>query len=188
LFLAARIPSVEFVRVCKVRNVFFAHGERGFAEVRVVDCVDGVDSLAPVEAHEVFYQGEADGREFAESLGNVAGAGGEGADGVCAGEFVPAGHARVVWGADELEDDLRLVDVALAGEDGLALEHLAKDAACAPHVDGWSVLPQLQEELWWPVPSGNDQCSVLALGFAIAPASLRHRFVVVARETKICYL
>jgi hypothetical protein len=55
LFLAARIPSIEFVRVCKVRNVFFAHGERGFAEVRVVDCVDGVDSLAPVEAHEVFY-------------------------------------------------------------------------------------------------------------------------------------
>ena len=54
LFLAARIPSVEFVRVCKVRNVLFAHGERGFAEVRVVDCVDGVDSLAPVKAHEVF--------------------------------------------------------------------------------------------------------------------------------------
>lgn len=48
LFLAARIPSVEFVRVCKVRNVFFAHGFGVFAEVGMVDGVDGVDPLTPV--------------------------------------------------------------------------------------------------------------------------------------------
>ena len=80
------------------------------------------------------------------------------------------------------------MDVTLACQDGLALEHLAKDAACTPHVDSRRVLPELQKKLWGPIPSSYDQCSVLALGFAVAPASLWYRFVVVSRKTKVCYL
>jgi hypothetical protein len=85
------------VGVGEVGDVFFAHGKGLFAEVGVVDCVDGVDSFPPVEAHEVFYEGEADRREFAEALGDVAGAGGEAADRFGAGKFVPAWHALIVW-------------------------------------------------------------------------------------------
>jgi hypothetical protein len=78
-------------------DVFLAHREWLFAEVGVVDGVDGVDSFPPVQAHEVFYEREADGGEFAEALGDVAGTGREGADGVGARQFVPAGHACVIW-------------------------------------------------------------------------------------------
>ena len=78
--------------------------------------------------------------------------------------------------------------VALASEDGLALEHLAKDAACTPHVDGRCVLTELQEQFWWSVPSRYHQCCVLALGFTIAPASLWYGLVVMARQTEIRYL
>ena len=43
---------------------------------------------------------------------------------------------NVVWRCtQELRDDGELVDVILAGEEGLALEHLGKDTAGAPNVD-----------------------------------------------------
>jgi hypothetical protein len=102
--------------------------------------------------------------------------------------LIPPWHALVVRRADKLEDDLCLVYVALACKNGLALEHLAKDAAGTPHVDGRRVLSQLQKQLWRPVPSSHNQSCVLALGFAVAPASLWYSFVVVSRETEIGYL
>lgn len=39
------------------------------------------------------------------------------------------------WSAQELCDDGELVHVVLAGEQRLALQHLCKNAACAPDVD-----------------------------------------------------
>jgi hypothetical protein len=80
------------------------------------------------------------------------------------------------------------VDVALACEDGLALEHLTEDAAGAPHVYRRCVSPQLEEQLRWPVPSSHNQACVLPACFAVAPASLGHRLVVVSRETEISNL
>lgn len=42
------------MRVCKVRNILFAHRQGIFLKVRVVDGVDGINSFAPVEPHEIF--------------------------------------------------------------------------------------------------------------------------------------
>jgi hypothetical protein len=42
-----------------------------------------------------------------------------------------------------LEDDLRLVDVGITGEDWLSLEHLSKDASSAPHIYCWGISAQL---------------------------------------------
>jgi hypothetical protein len=55
-----------------------------------------------------------------------------------AGTYILAGDGVddvVGRGAQELGDDGELVDVVLAGEEGLALEHLGEDAAGAPDVD-----------------------------------------------------
>lgn len=78
-----------------------------------------------------------------------------------------------------------LVDVARACKYGLALEHLAEDAACAPHVDGRSVSPELKQQLWWAVPPSHYQGRVFPSRFSVALASLRHRLVVVSRKTEI---
>lgn len=72
-------------------------------------------------------------------------------------QIVPSWHALFARRTDELEYDLRLMNVALASQDRLALEHLAKDAACTPHVDGWRVLSKLEEQLRRPVPPSDNQ-------------------------------
>jgi hypothetical protein len=54
------------------------------------------------------------------------------------GSYVFAADAldNVIWGsAQQLCDDGKLVHVVLAGEKRLALQHLCKNAACAPNVD-----------------------------------------------------
>jgi hypothetical protein len=80
------------------------------------------------------------------------------------------------------------VDVALACQDRLALEHLTKDAASTPHVDGRCVPPQLKKQLRRSVPPSHDQTGVLSACFTVALAALWYRLVVVARKTKICDL
>jgi hypothetical protein len=102
--------------------------------------------------------------------------------------LIPAWHVLIVRRADKLEDDLCLVYVALSRKNGLALEHLAEDAACTPQVDSWRVLTELQEQLRRPVPSRHYQGGVLADSFTIAPASLWYCFLVVSRQTEIGYL
>jgi hypothetical protein len=44
------------VRVGEVRDIFFAHGFGVLSEVWMIDSIDGVDSSAPVEAHEIFQE------------------------------------------------------------------------------------------------------------------------------------
>jgi hypothetical protein len=83
---------------------------------------------------------------------------------------------------------LGLVDVALAGEDGLALEHFTKDTTGAPHVDGRCVLSQLEKQLRWSVPPRHNKTGVIPSCFTVALASLWYGFVVVSRETKVCNL
>ena len=50
--------------------------------------------------------------------------------------------------AQEFRDDGELVDVILAREEGLALEHLGKDTASAPDVDLNVVLLPGKHDLW----------------------------------------
>lgn len=82
---------------------------------------------------------------------------------------------HVIWGcAQELGDDGELVDVVLAGEEGLALEHLGKDAAGAPDVHLDVVL----------LPREHD------LGRAVVPGRhvARHLGVLDAGEAKVADL
>lgn len=80
------------------------------------------------------------------------------------------------------------MQVTLASQNRLALEHLSKDAACTPQVYCRRVFSELKKQLRRPVPSSYDQGRVFSPRLAVAPASLGHRFVVVSCKTKIRYL
>lgn len=80
------------------------------------------------------------------------------------------------------------MEVALPCKNRLALEHLTKDATGTPHVDGWSVAAQLQEQLRRAVPSSDNEGCVISFRLAIALASLRHGLIVMAGETEVCNL
>jgi hypothetical protein len=48
------------------------------------------------------------------------------------------------------------MNIALACKNRLALKHLTKDTARAPHIDGRRVFSQLEEQLWWPIPTRDN--------------------------------
>lgn len=82
---------------------------------------------------------------------------------------------HVIWGgAQELRDDGELVDMVLSGKEGLALEHLGKDAAGAPNVHLDVVL----------LPREHD------LGRAVVPGRhvARHLGVLDSGEAKVADL
>mmetsp|Transcript_53408 Transcript_53408/g.126317 ORF Transcript_53408/g.126317 Transcript_53408/m.126317 type:complete len:291 (+) Transcript_53408:241-1113(+) len=62
--------------------------------------------------------------------------------------------------ADDLDDLDKLVDVALAGEEGLSEHELAEDAAEAPGVDGGGVVGGPEDELRRAVVARADVCNV----------------------------
>jgi hypothetical protein len=59
-------------------------------------------------------------------------------------------------GSQQLGDDGELVDVVLAGEERLALEHLSEDAAGAPDIDLDVVLLPGEHDLGGAVVAGGD--------------------------------
>lgn len=67
----------------------------------------------------------------------------------------------------------------------MALEHLGKNAACAPHINGWSVLAKLKQELWRAVPASDDQSGVVTHGNSISLTGLGSGTVVMSCQTKI---
>lgn len=174
--------------VGECRDVLFAHRLRVFLEVGVVDCVDRIDAFPPVKSHEILEQRQTLSRELTEPLHHGSSTRCELADRLGTGEILPARHALVVRGTNKIEDDLRLVKVALASKDGLALEHLAEHATSAPHVDCGGVSPQLKEKLWRSVPSCDDQRCVVSPCFAIASSSYRHWLIIVSCKAEICNL
>lgn len=56
------------------------------------------------------------------------------------------------WRWYALEDLEYLVNLRIAGEQGLSRAHLGEDAADRPHVDAGRVLPAAQEDLGGAVP------------------------------------
>jgi hypothetical protein len=54
LLLTSCISTIELMRVCKVWNVFLAHRLGVLPEVGMVDGIDCIDPLAPIQTHEVF--------------------------------------------------------------------------------------------------------------------------------------
>ena len=67
------------------------------------------------------------------------------------------GVDNIIGGCSEkLSNDGELVDVVLAGEQGLALEHLGKDAACTPDVDLDIVFLPCKHDLRGAVVAGGN--------------------------------
>ena len=57
---------------------------------------------------------------------------------------------------EQLGDDRELVDVVLAGEQRLALQHLGEDAACTPDIHFHIILLPCEHDLRRPVVSRGD--------------------------------
>lgn len=66
---------------------------------------------------------------LSKSLGERAWTGFELSNALAAGQGTPARHVFLRRRTHQIEDELRLVKIAVAAEDGFADEHLAKDAA-----------------------------------------------------------
>jgi len=72
-----------------------------------------------------------------------------------------AGPALLRRRAEQLEDEVELLELVAAGQDGLAQQQLGQDAAGGPEVDGGPVLRGAEEQLRRPVPEGDDPVGVL---------------------------
>lgn len=151
--------------------------------------VVGVDAFAPVEHEEVLEEVETVVAEAVAEAGvDVASFGGPLAYAFAARELRPAWHGVFIGRADELEDDLGLVEVSFTFEDRAALKELCEDTASAPHVYCWRVATELEEKLWWSVPSCYDKSGIIANCVAIAAAWTWCRSFVVSRKAKVSYL
>lgn len=122
-------------------------------------------------------------------------------DTIAARKLAPSRHVIIGWGADQVEDDLRLVKITVASQDWLPPEHLSEDAAsscqsksswqarrsspCTPHIYRRSVATEIQEQFRRTVPAGDDKGSVVPMSFAATFTRLRRGFIVVTCKTKI---
>lgn len=78
--------------------------------------------------------------------------------------FAGNGVDDIVWGsAEKLGDDRELVDVILAREEGLALEHLGEDAAGTPDIDLDVVLLPGEHDFGGAVVTSRDIASHLRI-------------------------
>ena len=62
----------------------------------------------------------------------------------------------VRWCAQQFRDDGELIDVVLAREEWLALEHLCKDTTCTPDIDLDVVFLPCEHDFWRSVVSCRD--------------------------------
>mmetsp|Transcript_1310 Transcript_1310/g.2275 ORF Transcript_1310/g.2275 Transcript_1310/m.2275 type:complete len:293 (-) Transcript_1310:268-1146(-) len=73
----------------------------------------------------------------------------------------------VGWTSAQLEDEVHLLHLVLARQDGLPHKQLRKDAPHRPHVDLRPVLVRPKEQLGRPIPQGNNtvcECVGVLLG------------------------
>ena len=67
----------------------------------------------------------------------------------------------VGWSSQQLRDDGKLIDMVFSWKEGFALQHLGKDAACAPYIDLDVVLLPCEHDLGSTVVSRRDIASHL---------------------------
>mmetsp|Transcript_28317 Transcript_28317/g.83162 ORF Transcript_28317/g.83162 Transcript_28317/m.83162 type:complete len:375 (-) Transcript_28317:10-1134(-) len=96
----------------------------------------------------------------------------------------------VVGGADDVRDEVELVDVVLTWEERLPPEELCKDAPHRPHVDGLRVLLPRQHDFRCPVPPRGHvlrhEPRVVLFGVCHArEAEVTHLEVAVAVEEEV---
>ena len=71
------------------------------------------------------------------------------------GQCGELGPDAVIGGAQQVDDQLQLVDLRLAGQERLVGQELPQDAAAAPHVQGRGLGPRVEEQLRGPIPEGH---------------------------------
>jgi len=96
------------------------------AEVGMLQRIDGVNALLPVQLEELLQERDSLGTMFPEPIAQISLAGPR-AQVLCAWQRAPTRHVVVGRGPAELEDQLKLMTIALSGKNGLASEHLTKD-------------------------------------------------------------
>lgn len=132
----------------------------GIVERRHVGVLQGLGDADPLGGVEYQHPLEKiDGqwvRMGVEGGEGDAGGVGEGLDVLTRLGVVDELEIGVVNGAEDVDDELQLVQAVGAGEDGLAAEQLGEDAADRPDVDGRAVVVAAEEKLRGPVPAGDD--------------------------------
>ena len=72
------------------------------------------------------------------------------------GEVADARPHLLVRGAEVAEHAEQLVDLAVAGEERAAIDHLSEDAADGPDVDGSGVVFRAEEDFGSAIPQRHD--------------------------------
>ena len=67
-----------------------------------------------------------------------------------------SGPNLLVGGSKNTEDAEKLINLAISGEEGVLSQHLSKDAAQAPNIDGSRVVASAKQNFGGTVPQGDD--------------------------------
>lgn len=132
----------------------------------MLQCINCINSFSPVKLQELSQQRKSKGRQFAKHATERRLSRFEFCNAIAARKLSPTWHCLVRGRTNEVKDDLSLVEVCIAGQNGLFLEDLAKNTTNTPHVDCGCVLAQLQKKFWWSIPTGDNQSGVLSRSLA----------------------
>lgn len=104
---------------------------------------------------------------------------------LCARELFPTRHYVVAGRPHEIPNQVELMGVALAGNNGLSDKHFAKYTANTPHINGRCILPQLEQQLGRSVPSRDDQARIISASVTHRSPGPWRRAVVVSGQTEV---
>jgi hypothetical protein len=107
----------------------------------MLEGIPGIDSFAPIQLQQFCEQVLSFWMQVAEPLAKRTTLRLEFLNAITTRKLRPARHVVLVRRTDQLEDDLGLVEIGFALEDGSSLEHFGENATSAPHVYGRSVSP-----------------------------------------------
>ena len=109
-------------------------------KVRVFQRISSIDPFPPVKLQKLAQQRQSQGLKLTELAVESGGRLFEFQDGLCPRQISPSRHVFLIWGPQQLKNQLGLVQVGVSGQDGLVFEHFPKDAADPPHVNSGGVL------------------------------------------------
>jgi hypothetical protein len=94
----------------------------------MLQCVNGIDSLSPIQFEELVQEGDGTRARFSESLCNSWWVWWK-LQALSAWQRSPTWHVLICWRTNQFEDDLELVRITISSENGLSSQHLSKYAA-----------------------------------------------------------